>query len=541
MAERLRLIRNRIIDFWNKYTPKQKAAIISVVAGIVLTVAILAFVLTRTSYKELITCESASQANSVVELLDTNNIPYQLSNNSMTISVDDKQYDAAVLLLGANNIAGGEVSVTDLFDNSISTTESERKLKANIYMQDKLATTIESFDGVSKAVVYISSDSDDTASIFEDAKKNTSASIVLTTTDDFNAASASTIASMVATALGNEDSTKVRVSDSNGSLLYSGTDDLYSASASGSLLTKEQFKTELKNNRENDIRYILLKQGWDDAEVVANLKFDMDEVSELYTEYTPTTGNDQGVYKSSYEYVAENASGVGGVPGTDSNDNDDDTTYNIDDNSSANSNVKTSTIEYLPNERRTNTVKEMGAVDTEESSVSIVLSKYVVYNEDELKENGELDDTTFEQYIKDNNLEEVKQLTVDDSLIASVAAASGIKADKINITAYEQPVFNFKDKSGKNFTDYLPIILLVIIIAMILFVVFRSTAPVSVEEFNPELSVEELLATTTEDRQLDDIEYNEKSDVRKMIEKFVDENPEAVAQLLRNWLNDDWG
>jgi len=24
-------------------------------------------------------------------------------------------------------------------------------------------------------------------------------------------------------------------------------------------------------------------------------------------------------------------------------------------------------------------------------------------------------------------------------------------------------------------------------------------------------------------------------------EKFVDENPEAVAQLLRNWLNDDWG
>ena len=27
---------------------------------------------------------------------------------------------------------------------------------------------------------------------------------------------------------------------------------------------------------------------------------------------------------------------------------------------------------------------------------------------------------------------------------------------------------------------------------------------------------------------------------RKAIEKFVDENPEAVALLLRNWLNDDW-
>jgi len=25
-----------------------------------------------------------------------------------------------------------------------------------------------------------------------------------------------------------------------------------------------------------------------------------------------------------------------------------------------------------------------------------------------------------------------------------------------------------------------------------------------------------------------------------LIEKFVDENPEAVVALLRNWLNDDW-
>jgi len=26
----------------------------------------------------------------------------------------------------------------------------------------------------------------------------------------------------------------------------------------------------------------------------------------------------------------------------------------------------------------------------------------------------------------------------------------------------------------------------------------------------------------------------------KLVEKFVDENPEAAANLLRNWLNEDW-
>ena len=90
-------------------------------------------------------------------------------------------------------------------------------------------------------------------------------------------------------------------------------------------------------------------------------------------------------------------------------------------------------------------------------------------------------------------------------------------------------------------SSYLMIILAVLIIALLIFVVFRGTEPVEVVEVEPELSVEQLLATTKENQSLDDIEFSEKSETRKMIEKFVDENPEAVASLLRNWLQDDWG
>ena len=57
----------------------------------------------------------------------------------------------------------------------------------------------------------------------------------------------------------------------------------------------------------------------------------------------------------------------------------------------------------------------------------------------------------------------------------------------------------------------------------------------------PLVSVEEMLASTKENQpSVDDIDLQEKSETRKAIEKFVDENPEAVALLLRNWLNDDW-
>ena len=59
-------------------------------------------------------------------------------------------------------------------------------------------------------------------------------------------------------------------------------------------------------------------------------------------------------------------------------------------------------------------------------------------------------------------------------------------------------------------------------------------------EQEEELSVENLLQSTPE-QSLEDIEVEAKSETRKMVEKFVDENPEAVANLLRNWLNEEWG
>ncbi len=534
MADRIKAIRDRLLEFWNNYSAKQKSLVISVLVGVLLTILLLSYVLTRTQYKKLITCETAKQTNEVVTLLEEQQIEYKLSNNSTVVSVDEKKYDAARLLLGSNNILDNDgMTYEQLFDNSLSTTESERKLKSNIYMQDKLANTIKSFDGIRDAVVYLTTSDQDVSILNKEVKH--SASVVLTTTDEFPQTAAASIAEMVASAI-DTDVENVRVTGSNGVVLYDGTSDLYS---SGNLASVEDYKKKLTNTRANDIRILLIKQGYDDAEVIPHFEFDMDVVEELYTEYTPAAGSDQGVYKSSYEYKAENTDGASGIPGTDTNN--DDVTYEIQDNNVAASNVKYSDIEYLPNVRVTNTQKEIGAINTNDSSVSIVLTKYKVYSEETLEEKGELKGTNFEEYIEDNNLEKVDSLTVDDSLIASVSAATGIAANKINITAYQQPIFKFKEETKRGLSDYLLLILLVAIIAMLVFVVIKGTAPIKVEELEPELSVEEMLATSVEVNNLDDIAYNEKSDARRVIENFVDENPEAAARLLRNWLKDEWG
>ena len=71
-------------------------------------------------------------------------------------------------------------------------------------------------------------------------------------------------------------------------------------------------------------------------------------------------------------------------------------------------------------------------------------------------------------------------------------------------------------------------------------VVIRSMASRKEVAEEEELSVENLLQSTPE-VEVEDIEVETKSETRKMIEKFVDDNPEAAANLLRNWLTDDFG
>lgn len=133
---------------------------------------------------------------------------------------------------------------------------------------------------------------------------------------------------------------------------------------------------------------------------------------------------------------------------------------------------------------------------------------------------------------------------VPTDLSQLVAAATGITENNIQIRVVEKPVFEAKEASsfGDNVTNYLMVILTVLIAGLLIFVIIKGTSPVEVTEMEPELSVEDLLATTQDNAQtLEEIELEDKSDTRIMIEKFVDENPEAVALLLRNWINEDWG
>lgn len=541
MMDRLIAIKDKFLAFWDKYTTKQKTLIISVVLAIFFAVVLLGYFLTRPVYTELVKL-SGDTASTFDSALSSGGIDYKKESDSKgntVFSVEQSQYSDAVLLMGENKITDTEMSWDDAFNNDMTVSSAEKQTKATLALQSSIRKGLMNFDGVEDATVYVNRPTDDGTIFSEKKETSVSASLKLAKGSEITSETAQAIAYYLANAVGNSTTDNIILTDTTGNLLYGQKED---NTLGGSVSGSDDYKEKLRNTFCKNVSNMLMKAGYDDVQIgSANIKFNMDKVTELVKTYTANEGQDQGLYSSSYNYKSTGNSGSGGVPGTDSNGDQTDTM--IQNTGSSNSETTLDKYNYLPNETVQNIEHEVGAVEPDQSSIGIVLTKYNVIKEETLESQGLLKDTTFEEYVNNNSA--VTDLQVPQELITLVSAATGIATNNITIQIKQNPVYEAKESSSfmDNASNYLMVILTLLIAGLLVFVIIKGTSPVEVTELEPELSVEDLLATTQEDdkQDLDEIELSDKSETRQLIEKFVDENPEAVALLLRNWINEDWG
>ena len=541
MMDRLIAIKDKFLAFWDKYTTKQKTLIISVVLAIFFAIVLLGYFLTRPVYTELVKL-SGDTASTFDSALSSGGIDYKKESDSKgntVFSVEQSQYSDAVLLMGENKITDTEMSWEDAFNNDMTVSSAEKQTKATLALQSSIRKGLMNFDGVEDATVYVNRPTDDGTIFSEKKETSVSASLKLAKGSEITSETAQAIAYYLANAVGNSTTDNIILTDTTGNLLYGQKED---NTLGGSVSGSDDYKEKLRNTFCKNVSNMLMKAGYDDVQIgSANIKFNMDKVTELVKTYTANEGQDQGLYSSSYNYKSTGNSGSGGVPGTDSNGDQTDTM--IQNTGSSNSETTLDKYNYLPNETVQNIEHEVGAVEPDQSSIGIVLTKYNVIKEETLESQGLLKDTTFEEYVNNNSA--VTDLQVPQELITLVSAATGIATNNITIQIKQKLVYEAKESSSfmDNASNYLMVILTLLIAGLLVFVIIKGTSPVEVTELEPELSVEDLLATTQEDdkQDLDEIELSDKSETRQLIEKFVDENPEAVALLLRNWINEDWG
>lgn len=534
MPENVQNILNKIKDWWKKFSTKQKTLLISITAVVIVALAILAAVMSRPKMVQLITCENATQASEVKKLLEGENIATEISQDGLTFSVNSKDEADASILLGSNEIPTDSYGIDNVFDGSFSTTESDKNKKYQLYLEKKFEKDLASIANIENATVSLSIPEEDGTIIT--MNQETYASVILQLSSEMDEEQAAGIAKYIATEVGNDSTDNILLLDGNGNVLFSGGD---TSTAIGSANSQLSIKSKAENMVKSEVKGVVLGTDvYDNVEVGINLAMDFDTEEYTNHHYYVDEGQEQGYLDSRSTYESEATGGEAGVPGTDSNDND--TTYVMPDSEVSSSSVNEVKEKYLPSEEITKKNSDGSKVDLANSSISVVATSYVVYAEKALKADGTLKNMTFDEFVAQNS-DRVKT-TVDDEFYDMVANATGISRDNITIVAYDVPFFKYASASGRDIADYLQIILAVLIFALLGFVVFRSMRKQPEEAIEPELSVENLLETTREAAQdeLEGIGYAEKSETRILIERFVEENPEAAASLLRNWLNEEW-
>lgn len=536
MPDRVQNILNGTKDWWTKFSTKQKTLLLSIVSVVVLALIILAVVMNRPNMVPLITCENTSEAAEVKKLLEDENIKTDISSDGLTFSINKKDESAASILLGSNGIPTAGYSIDNVFDGGFSTTESDKNKKYQLYLEKKFEDQLATLNNIENADISLSIPQEDGTII--SMGQETHASVILHLSGEMDEEQAMGIAKFVATEVGNDSTDNILILDSNGNMLFSGGD-------SGTAIGNANSQLSLKNKQEsmikNQVRSVVLGTDvYDNVEVGLNLAMDFGREEYTNQRYYVDEGRDQGYLDSKKSFESESEGGPSGVPGADSNDQDQ--TYVMPDSEVSSSSTSELNENYLTSQEITKRENDGGTVDLENSSVSVVATSYIVYDENALKADGTLSDMSFDEFVAQNS-DRVKA-EVDDEFYDMVANATGISRDRISIVAYDVPFFKYASSGGRDVTDYLQIALAVLIFALLGFMVFRSTRKQREEAIEPELSVETLLETTRSqeesDEALQDIGFSEKSETRILIENFVEGNPEAAASLLRNWLNEEW-
>jgi len=537
MQEKIIKLLKRVLDWWKALTVKQRTIIVSVTGVIILAFVILVTVLSKPQYSLLATCTDTKEASQIKTLLDKESLKYKISPDGLQIQVLSSKLADANLLLGANDIQASSYDISNVTTGSFTTTESDKKRKYKLYLESHLENDfITKFKAIKSADVQLNIPEDDGTLISQDQEAY--AAIVLNLSGQFTTDNAQYLAKAVATSLGDKDTKNVTIMDTDGNLLFSGQDDdTTSGVASSQLSVKQQAEKQV----EAEVKRVLEgTKGFDSIEVATNLAMDFATQKQTDHNYTPASGQKQGLLAEQDQVDSTSNTASGGTPGTTSNSNS--TTYVTPNNGTQTSTSSQTTSKYLPNESITEKNTPGGTVDLTNSSVAITAINYVVVNQADAKKQGLLAGTTWAAYKAKNGAR--TKMQADQDLLTTVSKATGVATSNISLVAYQQNWFVDSPGLGLSVADIIVIVLIVLILGLLAFVILRSMMREKKprEEKAEELSVESLLQSAPEpENELENIALESKSETRKMIEKFVDENPEAAANLLRNWLNEDWG
>jgi flagellar M-ring protein FliF len=364
-----------------------------------------------------------------------------------------------------------------------------------------------------------------------------SASVILDLNTDLTSRQVEAIAYHVSKSIQNLNLDNVSIIDTNGrSLFQVGPDGI-----AGSMNAQSEMEFNKRTELENQVRAMLSPQ-YNAVEVAANLRWDWTGGhTESVTYRPPIEGAAAGVpdHLITHESSVSNTEAAM-EPGVQANNETLQYPASTGGGSEATSlsqditHLYDTTREYINH-------PATGRIVPADSSFAIRVFLNRTYTEDAARAAGDLDNITWEDY-QTNLMSPLVPIEISEQTIDLIRAATGIQ--NVVIEGYELPITLHAEQVVRPVNQWLMAGLLLLLIGLLAFGLIRRTQPDAITEIEPELSVEELLVSSNAQEEaeeaLPEIDYFADSELKKQIDKFVDEKPEAAAQLLRNWLSEDW-
>ena len=289
---------------------------ITLILGLTICLAIAVFILLWGKEPEMrpLGTFSTQELVSTLDYLDQQKIPYQVDGKSVLVSAENYA-DIRLRLtragLASNSEASNDGEAILLKDSSFGVSQRMESERLKLSRERQLASAIEQFQNVAKAQVLLAIPKDN---VFARNERKPSATVVLSLKGAaLGQGEVDSIVDMVASAVHGLEPTRVTVTDQNGRLLNSGSQDPLSAQTRKEFAMQQKQELEYKQKIDAILIPVL---GADNYTAEVDLSLDFSQQEQTRKTYNP----DLPAVRSEMTVEENSANGSnGGVPGALSN------------------------------------------------------------------------------------------------------------------------------------------------------------------------------------------------------------------------------
>lgn len=289
---------------------------ITLILGLAICLAIAVFILLWGKEPDMrpLGTYNTQELVSTLDYLDQQKIPYEVDGKSVLVSAE-KYADIRLRLtragLATNTDASNDGESILLKDSSFGVSQRMETERLKLSRERQLASAIEQFQNVAKAQVLLAIPKDN---VFARNERKPSATVVLNLKGNaLGQGEVDSIVDMVASAVHGLEPTRVTVTDQNGRLLNSGSQDPVSAQTRKEFAMQQKQEVEYKQKIDAILIPVL---GADNYTAEVDLSLDFSQQEQTRKTYNP----DLPAVRSEMTLEENSANGSsGGVPGALSN------------------------------------------------------------------------------------------------------------------------------------------------------------------------------------------------------------------------------